>query len=52
MRSKESEKRIFKKAKDYIKMVDDQERKKKEEFAARENRIQTFMQKMQDSVVV
>lgn len=38
-------------AKQYIAQVDEQERKKREEFAAREYRIQTFMTKMENSVV-
>jgi hypothetical protein len=38
-------------SKDYIAMVDAQERKKKEEFQAREQRIAQFMGKMEKSVV-
>ncbi len=38
-------------AKDYVAMVDAQERKKREEFQAREHRIQEFMGKMEKTVV-
>lgn len=38
-------------AKEYIAMVDAQERKKREEFQAREQKIATFMEKMEKSVV-